>query len=146
MQAAVPTARLMMNESMKNHTSFKIGGPADCLVVPQNEMELIALFLPDILSYFGLSKEANQMDNLKRQVINEIIPQIISKMDAEIEKSLQHLEEEMLSEIEDSINSLIDIETEALNNALNMKNSKSMAYDLLLKDMQSDLRNIEAMI
>ena len=109
-------------------------------------MELIALFLPDILSYFGLSKEANQMDNLKRQVINEIIPQIISKMDAEIEKSLQHLEEEMLSEIEDSINSLIDIETEALNNALNMKNSKSMAYDLLLKDMQSDLRNIEAMI
>lgn len=40
---AVPTARLLINEPMRNHTSFRIGGPADCLVVPQNEAELIAL-------------------------------------------------------------------------------------------------------
>ncbi len=42
-QAALPTAKLFLNESMQRHTSFRIGGPADCLAIPQNEAELVAL-------------------------------------------------------------------------------------------------------
>jgi UDP-N-acetylmuramate dehydrogenase len=28
------------DEPMKNHTSFKVGGPADILVKPQNELQI----------------------------------------------------------------------------------------------------------
>ncbi len=34
---------LLIAEPMKKHTSFRIGGPADCLALPQNEEELKAL-------------------------------------------------------------------------------------------------------
>lgn len=33
--------KLYLNEPMKRHTSFKIGGPADVLVVPNNRKELL---------------------------------------------------------------------------------------------------------
>lgn len=109
-------------------------------------IELIIVFLPDILKLFGVLNKSTQMDNLKRKVENEIIPQIISKMSLEIEKSLQLLESEIMEEIESRINTLIDVETEALNGALNMKTSKQLEYDLLLKDIQCDLAEVQAII
>lgn len=109
-------------------------------------IELIIVFLPDILKLFGVLNKSTQMDNLKRKVENEIIPQIISKMSLEIEKSLQLLESEIIEEIESRINTLIDVETEALNGALNMKTSKQLEYDLLLKDIQCDLAEVQAII
>ncbi len=33
--------KILYNESMKNHTSFKIGGPADKVIMPESEEELI---------------------------------------------------------------------------------------------------------
>ncbi len=30
----------MIDELMENHTSFKVGGPADILVTPENAMEV----------------------------------------------------------------------------------------------------------
>ena len=32
----IPADQVLMNESMKNHTSFRIGGPADILVIPSH--------------------------------------------------------------------------------------------------------------
>ncbi|MBN2259195.1 MAG: UDP-N-acetylmuramate dehydrogenase [Clostridiales bacterium] len=37
--------RLLFNESMKNHTSLRIGGPAEVLVVPKDETDLVNLLL-----------------------------------------------------------------------------------------------------
>ena len=109
-------------------------------------MEVLVLFLPDILRVWDMLNKEHQMNKLKLQVENEIIPDIISKMEEEIQNSLQLLEEEMICEIEGRINTLIDIETEALSNALNLKNSKKMEYDLLLQDMKTDLKKIESII
>jgi len=36
----IPDDRVLINESMKNHTSFKIGGPADIMVLPYNVDEI----------------------------------------------------------------------------------------------------------
>ncbi|MCR4431554.1 MAG: UDP-N-acetylmuramate dehydrogenase [Tepidanaerobacteraceae bacterium] len=36
----IPQERIKINESMKNHTSFRIGGPADILVLPQDVQEI----------------------------------------------------------------------------------------------------------
>lgn len=33
--------KILFDEPMKNHTSFKIGGPADVLIIPNNEVELV---------------------------------------------------------------------------------------------------------
>ena len=37
----IPKGQLLLNEPMKNHTSFRIGGPADIMVLPSNEDEII---------------------------------------------------------------------------------------------------------
>lgn len=123
-----------------------IGALAITTTVVAPWIELILVFLPDILRLFGMLNQSNQMDTLKRKVENEIIPQIVSKMSVEIEKSLQFLENEMVEEIQDKINALIDVESEALNFALKMKNSKQLEYDLLLKDVQNDLEEIEEIV
>lgn len=33
--------KILFNEPMRNHTTFKIGGPADVMIIPSNEKELI---------------------------------------------------------------------------------------------------------
>ena len=123
-----------------------IGALAITTTVVAPWIELILVFLPDILRLYGMLNQSNQMDTLKRKVENEIIPQIVSKMSVQIEKSLQFLENEMVEEIQDKINALIDVESEALNVALKMKNSKQLEYDLLLKDVQNDLEEIEEIV
>lgn len=39
-QKAVSKDKIKINEPMKNHTTFKVGGPADILVVPDNKDEV----------------------------------------------------------------------------------------------------------
>ena len=34
----------MLDEPMKNHTTFKIGGPADCLIFPSSLEEVMMVF------------------------------------------------------------------------------------------------------
>jgi UDP-N-acetylmuramate dehydrogenase len=40
MTALLPTVKLLMNESLAKHTSFRIGGPAEIMAFPQNAEEL----------------------------------------------------------------------------------------------------------
>ena len=37
----IPSERILKDEPMKKHTSFRIGGPADIMVLPANEEEII---------------------------------------------------------------------------------------------------------
>ena len=37
----LPRERLFKNEPMKQHTSFRVGGPAEVLFLPQSEEELV---------------------------------------------------------------------------------------------------------
>lgn len=39
----VPVERILLNEPMKKHTTFQVGGNADCLIVIEKEEELAAL-------------------------------------------------------------------------------------------------------
>ncbi|MDD3369321.1 MAG: UDP-N-acetylmuramate dehydrogenase [Lachnospiraceae bacterium] len=36
----IPTDRILLNESMAAHTTFRVGGPADCLILVENREEL----------------------------------------------------------------------------------------------------------
>lgn len=37
----IDLGQVLFDEPMKNHTSFKIGGPADLMIIPKNEEELV---------------------------------------------------------------------------------------------------------
>jgi UDP-N-acetylmuramate dehydrogenase len=41
-------ANIYINEPMSKHTSFKTGGPADVLVIPENREEIVKLFKLDV--------------------------------------------------------------------------------------------------
>jgi UDP-N-acetylmuramate dehydrogenase len=54
--------KLYLNEPMKRHTSFKIGGPADLLVVPNNRkelLEIISLLKGEKIPFFILGNGTN---------------------------------------------------------------------------------------
>lgn len=41
MDTVIPQDRIKYNEEMKNYTTFRIGGKADCLITPENEKEFV---------------------------------------------------------------------------------------------------------
>ncbi len=54
--------QVLFNEPMKNHTSFKIGGPADIILIPENEkgiVEAIKLFRENNIEYFIMGNGSN---------------------------------------------------------------------------------------
>lgn len=106
-------------------------------------LELIIVFLPDILRLFGFFKEKSQLEEVKRKVEKEIIPQIVLKMSVEIENSLSELENSMLEEIEQRINSLIKAETEGLQSALSMRETKLEEYQQIQTEIEEDLRAMD---
>lgn len=109
-------------------------------------LELIIVFLPDILRLIGVFSEQNQMKDLKQKIDIEIIPQIVAKMSVEIEKSLSELEEGMLGEIAEKINSLIASETAALQSALTLRNTRLEEYQRIQEDTVSDIRSVNEMV
>lgn len=109
-------------------------------------LELIILFLPDILKLFGLIGQKNQMSDLKRKIELEIIPQVVSKISVEIEKSLEELEEDLIAEVEDKINGLIEVESEALKSALTMRKTMEVEYQKLQKETALDLAKLQNIV
>ena len=43
-QKIIPKEKIYINENMKKHTSFKIGGPAECLIKIENKVQLKNIF------------------------------------------------------------------------------------------------------
>ena len=55
----IPKERILFNESMKKYTSFKIGGPAECLVKIANtdELEFVVFCIENIAIRLGKKAE-----------------------------------------------------------------------------------------
>ena len=61
-QSQFPNAKIFINEPLKNHSSFKIGGPASVMIVPENEKELINVLKfckNEEINFFILGKGSN---------------------------------------------------------------------------------------
>lgn len=103
-------------------------------------LELIIIFLPNILKLFGMG---NKGESLNNKVNNEIIPQIVSRMQPEIEKSLMEMKEDMIQKVEEEIGELIDTEMESLESARDAREKASVQYDEKLNEIQRDIDEIE---
>lgn len=58
----VGTKNVLLNENMKNHTSFKVGGPADIMIIPDNYEELqktIKLCISEDVPYYIIGNGSN---------------------------------------------------------------------------------------
>lgn len=58
----VSEQQILKNEPMKDHTTFRVGGPADYFLVPQNEEEaaaLLRLFCDEEIPYYVMGNGSN---------------------------------------------------------------------------------------
>ena len=106
-------------------------------------LELILIFLPDILSLFGNKKQGSDIVN---KVNNEIIPQIVNKMKPEIERSLMDMKEEMIEQVESEINALIDNEIEAITRAEESRRIETADYESKVADVDADIEVVKSVI
>lgn len=109
-------------------------------------IELIILFLPDILNVFGRIAESSKKDEIKGKVRTEIIPNIIKKLESEVDNSLMALSEELINEMEEKIGEYIQVEEEGLKLALEKKQEKETLYNDLAKELEMDIANLSKSI
>ena len=106
-------------------------------------LELVLIFLPDIISFFS---SFNKNNDLQNKVSNEIIPQIINKMKPEIDKSLIDMKDEMIEQVEQDIQKLIDSEIEAIQKAEEYKKRETQDYKMKLADVTTDIDKVNKII
>lgn len=106
-------------------------------------LELIIIFLPDILKLFGM---VNQDASLRNKVNNEIIPQIVSRMQPEVENTLMEMKESMIQQAEEEMSALIDNETESLEAVKEKRKKMSNEFDEKIEEIQQDIDKINALL
>lgn len=106
-------------------------------------LELIILFLPEILKVIGIGGKNSQINKVKQSIENQVIPQIIEKLRPEIEKSLVEVEQTLLEELENNLNTIISVEEEALQLALSKHSEMLEQHDNVLQKYQSLLQLVK---
>ena len=106
-------------------------------------LELVVIFLPEILKIIG---KARQDTELRNKLSNEIIPQIIERLRPEISDSIQKIKDQMLEETEKQILEMINNETEALEQAKKMKECQSEDIKRQLYDVDNDINRITEIV
>ena len=89
----IPNERLFRDEPMSRHTSFRIGGPADLLVIINDEEELsdvMSLLLTDKAEYMLIGNGSNLL------VSDEGYPGVMVKLGGEFEDITQDDEDECI--------------------------------------------------
>ena len=109
-------------------------------------LELILIFLPDIIKAFSVFNEhkAKEEANVraKTKVTSEIIPQIISKLEPEIDKSLDEMQNKMIDDVAESFRQRIDFEIECLNVTKDKLNASKNEYEAKLQEIDSSISTI----
>ncbi len=101
-------------------------------------LELIIVFLPDIIrliqTFLGTSKEQQLADAVRAQMI----PQIVSKLRMELDKPLEQVEAVMAENIGLSIQNMLDVENQALEAVKNKKEEIQQNYAEFLDEIEKD--------
>ena len=105
-------------------------------------LELVLIFLPEIIKLLGGISKNNQVEMIRNKIIYEIIPQIISKLEPEIQKSLIDIEKQMIEEIETQFNELVSIEVGALEELKSQKNQGQISSEDSRKEVENDIECI----
>lgn len=109
-------------------------------------LELIIIFLPDIIgalnNLLGRSKE----EKLRECIEREVIPQICEKLRPEIREALLRVEDESLTEIEDEFQVTLDNEISALQRLKDEKEDRLTDVEQKKAELSAGIRRVEEII
>ena len=106
-------------------------------------LELILIFLPDIIELVG---KLIQSSELKNKVKSEVIPQIVERLRPEIENSVQNIKDQMLEETVAQIRDMINNEAEALEQAKKTKKVRAEDINSRLCDVDKDIERMTEIV
>ena len=102
-------------------------------------LEILIVFLPDVVNLVKAFVGESQEQKLVNEIQRKVIPQIVDKLSQEIETSLNTVEDLMAQNIEDTIAELIQVETDALEKAIQKKNEMESDYESYIEQLKSDI-------
>lgn len=118
------------------------GGLAIMTGVVAPWLELIIVFLPDILNLFGAISGNSKQEKIREKVERDIIPQVIDKLRPEVEKSLEVIKHDFMNDLMNDIQSKkADLEN-GLNQAIQMKKMKTEEFDSKIEEMKNDIEEL----
>ena len=101
--------------------------------------------MPDIFKIFSAfgNSEEKKLEQIRNKIQSEAIPQIMSKLEPEIRKELDNIQNEMMIQIENNVKELLDVETEALEKLVQDRNEKQNTYDNEMQEIANDIKTVE---
>ena len=105
-------------------------------------IELIIVFLPDILKLFGIIGGNSKQEKVKEKVENNIIPQVVDKLRPEVEKSLEVIKNDFMNELMKDIQSKKSDLENGLNKAIQMKEMKTEEFESKIEEMKNDIEEL----
>ena len=101
--------------------------------------ELLIVFLPDIINLIrGLFSESKE-EKAANAIRKEVIPQVVSKLNNELDAPLQEVESQMIDGVVATIQELIDTENKALEVAKEQLNNELEKHSHFLNGIQDDI-------
>lgn len=143
-------SKISQNKDKSQYGNQLFKGIATTLAVTTSVVapwiELIIIFLPEIFKLIGFMSESSQKDSLKNKIENDVIPNIVYKIEPSIDESLKVLEEEMIEDMEEKINNLMEIETKAIQEVIRRKKDYTDDFDNQIESIKCEVENIEKFI
>ncbi|WP_026522314.1 dynamin family protein [Butyrivibrio sp. VCB2001] len=102
-------------------------------------LELIIVFLPDILKFLGTLTGNTEEQQLVDAIQKKIIPQVIAKIRVELDSSLSDVEDAMIESISSNIEEILEIENEALEIAKKRKEESIADYESFVAEIDADI-------
>ncbi len=106
-------------------------------------LELLIVFLPDIFGLFKKRIESSQEQKLMDAIRQDVIPQIVSKLEIELDNPLGKVGSVIVENVEQSISEIIDSETEALEQAKKQKEQREQDFEKFVAELREDIALFE---
>lgn len=109
-------------------------------------LEAVIVFLPDIINVLGEYWQKLQYEELNNKMQNEVIPQIMNRIEPDLKLIFKEIEDKMLDELKTKIEKLQNIKKQTLENLRNKSDSDKKLYETKLVDMDRDIDTIIKLI
>ena len=106
-------------------------------------LELVIVFLPLIIKLVKFIAGSSEEEQLKSEIENKVIPEILNKLENQIEEILSKLGEEAIQNIDDKINEIVNIENETLEKMKIKKLEKQEAFEKYIEDINKDFKTVK---
>ena len=109
-------------------------------------LELIIIFLPDLLGVLRGITGRSRDEELRDRIEGEIIPQICGKLRPDIKAALLKAEEEQSAAIDEEFNSALANEAEALQKLKDEKDERKLDVERRKKDLNAGISRLQEIV